>query len=197
MTVRLRHLLAVLATAATVATAGCGGSEEPKGSKLPGSSVSELSQRLNEIQRRYDFAKENDNPGACDDIQRDSFKAVRRTIDSLPQDVDRKLRDAVTQSFANLQQLTEDGCKDVSSKTETDTTPTETAPAPAPPPVPTPPETTPTETAPPTTAPQEEKKSKSKEKDNGQGTGGTNGTDGSGGTGGAGGGTQAPGANGE
>ncbi|MBA3509122.1 MAG: hypothetical protein H0T19_03390 [Thermoleophilaceae bacterium] len=90
--------------------------------------MSELNQRLDEIQRRYDDAKRNDNPGACDDIQQDSFGAVSRAIDALPQDVDTKLRDAVTQSFANLQQLTDDGCKDVQEKTETETTPTETTP---------------------------------------------------------------------
>ncbi len=198
MIFRIRHLPAALAAAAALAIAGCGGSDEPrKGAKLPRSSVSELTKRLDEIQRRYDDAKSNDNPGACDDIQKDSFGAVRRAIDALPNDVDRKLRDAVTQSFANLQQLTEDGCKDVQPKTDTETTPTETPPAPTPPPVTTPPETTPTETAPPETAPKEQKQPKTKpDKGNGPDTGGTNGTDGTGGTGGAGGGTEVPPGNG-
>ena len=188
MTVRLRHLPVLLAATATLAVAGCGSSsDDSSGTKLPRSAVTELTQRLNEIQRRYDDAKANDNPGACDDIQRDSFGAVSRTIDALPQDVDPKLRDAVTESFANLQQLTKDGCSDVAPKTDTETTPTETTPPVTEPPVTTPTETTPTETTPPATTPQTPKKPK--ENGNGgskpQGGGGKNGN-------GNGGGTQAP-----
>jgi len=188
VTIRLRHSPAVLGAVATLAVslalAGCGGSEEPKGAQLPRSSVSELNQRLDEIQRRYDDAKRNDNPGACDDIQQDSFGAVSRAIDALPQDVDTKLRDAVTQSFANLQQLTDDGCKDVQEKTETETTPTETTPPVTPPPVTTPPQTTPTETTPTETTPEKPKKPPKQPKSNDNG--------GSGPQSGDGGGTQAP-----
>lgn len=186
MTIRLRHSPAVLGAVAALALAGCGGSEEPKGAQLPRSSVSELNQRLDEIQRRYDDAKRNDNPGACDDIQQDSFGAVSRAIDALPEDVDTKLRDAVTQSFANLQQLTDDGCKDVQEKTETETTPTETTPPVTPPPVttPPPPQTTPTETTPTETTPEKPKKPPKQPKSNDNG--------GSGPQSGDGGGTQAP-----
>jgi len=186
VTIRLRHSPAVLGAVAALALAGCGGSEEPKGAQLPRSSVSELNQRLDEIQRRYDDAKRNDNPGACDDIQQDSFGAVSRAIDALPEDVDTKLRDAVTQSFANLQQLTDDGCKDVQEKTETETTPTETTPPVTPPPVttPPPPQTTPTETTPTETTPEKPKKPPKQPKSNDNG--------GSGPQSGDGGGTQAP-----
>ncbi|MGI8750365.1 MAG: hypothetical protein ACR2J6_07430 [Thermoleophilaceae bacterium] len=190
MTIRLRHLPAALGAVAALAAAGCGGSDEPQGAKLPPSSVSELNQRLDEIQRRYDDAKRNDNPGACDDIQQDSFGAVSRAIDGLPADVDAKLRDAVTQSFANLQQLTDEGCKDVRPKTDTETTPTETAPPVAPTPAPAPQETTPTETAPPETTPQEPKKPKQPKDDGKQDNGGSKPQ------GGNGGGTQAPSAGG-
>ncbi len=182
MTLHPRHLPAVLLAAAALGAAGCGSSNDSGGTKLPRSSVSELTQRLNEIQRRYDDAKANHNQGACADIQSDSFGAVSRTIDALPQDVDPKLRDAVTTSFTNLQQLTKDGCRDVAPQTDTQTTPTETAPPVTQPPVTTPPETTPTETTPPATTPQEQKKPKDK------GNGGSKPLGGNG----NGGGTQAP-----
>ena len=68
--------------------AGCGGSDEPEGEKLPQASVAELNQRLDEIQRRYDDARENQNPGACEDIQNDSFPEVKSILDALPEDVD-------------------------------------------------------------------------------------------------------------
>jgi hypothetical protein len=191
VTIRSRHLLLALLAAAALAVAGCGGSDEPEGAKLPPSSVTELTQRLNEIQRRYDDAKQNDNQGACDDIQQDSFAAVSRTIDALPEDVDGKLRDAVTESFANLQQLTDEGCQDVGTETSTETTPTETTP-----PETVPPETTPTQTTPPETTPTETTPPK-QDNGNGNANGNSKGTNG-GATpqGQNGGGTQAPSAGG-
>ena len=150
MTWRLRHLLSTAAIVGAAAVAGCGGgSDEPEGAKLPQASVAQLNQRLDEIQRRFDDAQENDNPGACEDIQNDSFPEVKNLLDALPEDVDGKLRDATEESFARLQQLTDDGCRDI-TPTETDTTQTETVP-----PETVPPETTPTETTPPKTTPPE------------------------------------------
>lgn len=150
---RFRHLLAAGAAACVFAVAGCGGSDdEPEGAKLPAAAVRQLDLRLDEIQRRYDDATAKDNPGACDDIAQDSFPAVKQIIDGLPQDVDSKLRDATTESFANLQQLTDQGCQDVSTPTDTETAPPETETTP---PETTPPETTPTETTPPETTPTE------------------------------------------
>jgi hypothetical protein len=156
VTTRPRHLITALAVAVALAMVGCGSSDEPEGAKLPASSVSQLNQRLNEIQRRYDDARNNGNPGACDDIQQDSFSAISQIIDSLPEDVDGKLRDAVTESFANLQQLTRNGCEDVQPETDTETTPTETTPPETTPPETVPTETTPTETTPPETTPQKQ-----------------------------------------
>jgi hypothetical protein len=192
VTLRFRHLLVALLAASLLALAGCGGSDEPEGAKLPSSAVAELNQRLTEIQRRYDDAKQNDNPGACDDIQQDSFPAVSRTIDGLPEDVDGKLRDAVTESFANLQRLTDEGCQDVAPKTDTETTPTETIP-----PETVPPETTPTETTPPETTPTETTPPETQQNGNGNGNGKAKGNNGgatpqTGNGNGNGGGTQAP-----
>jgi hypothetical protein len=196
MTIRARPILCLIALAATLGAAGCGSSgDDSKGAKLPAASVAELNQRLNEIQRRYDDARKNHNAGACQDIQDDSFAAISKTIDNLPEDVDGQLRDAVTQSFANLQQLTQSGCQDVQTQTDTDTTPTDTTPTETVPPTTTPTETTPTETTPTqtTTTPKQ---------GNGNGNGNANGKKDNGGAtpqtgnGGAGGGTQAPSAGG-
>ena len=62
MTRHRRHLLAACAACA-LAVAGCGSSDEPEGAKLPQASVAQLNQRLDEIQRRYDDARDNQNPG--------------------------------------------------------------------------------------------------------------------------------------
>jgi len=178
MTFHRRHLLAA-AAACVLAVAGCGSSDEPEGEKLPQSTVSQLNVRLDEIQRRFDAAEQDNLPGACEDIQNDSFPAVKRLIDGLPEDVDGQLRDATEESFARLQQLVDDGCQDI-TPTETETTPTETVEPETVPPETTPPETTPTETTPPETTPPE-----TTPKNDG-GSGGTD-PDGTGG-----GGTQAP-----
>jgi hypothetical protein len=197
VTTRARQLSCLVALVALLGAAGCGSSgDDSKGAKLPAASVAELNQRLNEIERRYADARQNDNAGACQDIQDDSFAAISKTIDALPEDVDGQLRDAVTQSFANLQQLTQDGCQDVGTKTETETTPTETTPPETVPPQTTPPETTPTETTPTqtTTTP---KQNDSNGNGNGNGNGNTKKNNGgatpqTGNGNGAGGGTEAP-----
>ncbi len=159
MTWHPRHLLAACAacTACAVIASGCGGSDEPEGEKLPQSSVAQLNVRLDEIQRRYDAAQEPGQQGACEDIQNDSFPEVKRILDALPEDVDGQLRDATEESFARLQQLVDEGCRDI-EPTETETTPTETVPPETVPPETTPPETTPTETTPPETTPQQRRR---------------------------------------
>jgi hypothetical protein len=192
----VRQLLCLCIAAGVLAAAGCGSSgNDSKGAKLPASAVAELNQRLDEIDRRYQDARKNDNAGACRDIQDDSFAAISKTIDNLPEDVDGQLRDAVTQSFANLQQLTQDGCQNIGTKTTTETTPTNT------PTVTVPPQTTPTETTPTETTPTQT--TTTPKQDNGNGTGGAKNKGDNGGAspnsgsgGGAGGGTQAPSAGG-
>jgi hypothetical protein len=193
VTTRPRQLLCLCLLAALLGAAGCGSSgNDSKGAKLPASAVAELNQRLNEIQRRYQDARQNDNAGACKDIQDDSFSAISKTIDNLPEDVDGQLRDAVTQSFANLQQLTQDGCQNVQAKTTTETTPTETTPTQTVPPQTTPTETTPTETTPTqTTTTPKQTNGNGGAKPKG-GNGGATPQSGNGNGNGAGGGTQAP-----
>lgn len=140
MTKRPRQLIAIALTAAAVALpVGCGGSDEPEGRGLPRDTVSELERRLDEIDRRYSDAVENGNVGACDDIQNDSIPAANELVGSLPDDVDPEVRQAVEDSFANLEELAQSDCSNVEpAETEPETTPVPTEP--------TPPETTPEET---------------------------------------------------
>ena len=133
--------MAVAGAAALLA--GCGGDDEPEGKGLPADAVAAIEQRLDEIQRRFDDATQNDNVGACNDIDSDSFRAIAQTVSGLPSDVDPDVRDALESSLERLQRLTEEGCAGV-EPTETETTPEET----------TPPETV-TETVPEETAPPE------------------------------------------
>lgn len=166
-----RHLIAALAAGALL-VAGCG-SDKPKGKSLPQATATELVRRLDEIQRRYRTATVEGKIGACNDIQRDSFLAIGQLIASLPKDVDADLRSAVDDSFQRLRELTQQGCADVQTptNTETNTTPEtvteqqtvtneQTAPEP-------------TDTQPPPTTPKQPKQPKDNGKGNGNGNGGT------------------------
>ena len=152
MSARLRQLAALLGACGVVALAGCG-DDEPEGEGLPPESVAAIDQRLDEIERRFSDAVDNDNPGACDDIEDDSFAAIADTIDSLPDDVDPDVRDALETSLERLQELTQEGCADV-QPVETETTTTEAPAETTPETETTPPETTPPETTPPESTPQ-------------------------------------------
>jgi hypothetical protein len=159
------HLAVVLVTC--VGVAGCGSSEEQQGEKLPAASVSELSKRLEEVERRYRVGVEDGKQGACDDIENDSFPAIERLLADLPQDVDPDLRDAVERSFTRLRELIRGECADVKPpETETETTP-------EPEPVPIPQETAPPEPPPEEQVPTVEEKPK---KDKGGGQGNDNGS---------------------
>ncbi len=154
-----------LAGVAVALPGGCGGSDEPEGKGLPGATASELERRLDEIERRYREAVDNDNVGACDDIQNDSIPAVNQLVSGLPDDVDPDVRQAVEDSFARLEELTRSDCSGVEpAKTETE-------PDPAPVPEETVPDTT--EETTPEEVPEETKpkedKGKGKEKGNGGG----------------------------
>jgi hypothetical protein len=116
-------LLALLVL--SVVLAGCGGDKE--GKPLPAAQVQLLNGRLDEAERRLADGSE----GACKDILDDTQPEVGRIIDSLPDDVDADVRDALTESFDNLWGLVDDRCQELADKskpepTQTETTPTET-----------------------------------------------------------------------
>jgi hypothetical protein len=186
MSVRLRHLTAILGAGVALAGAGCG-SDDSSGPGIPADAVAALDERLDEIARRFQDATDDTvNVGACNDIQNDSFRAIADTLDGLPDDVDPDVREALDESFRHLQDLTQEGCTGLEQpETDTETTPTETIP-----------EVTETETVP---SDQTETQTTPEQPDQGNGNSGGNGKGngngrGNGGTGsGQGGGVQAPG----
>jgi hypothetical protein len=139
----------VVALVLCVVAAGCGGDEEGKG--LPSAQVQLLNGRLDETERRLD----DGSAGACRDILNDTQPEVGRIIDSLPNDVDADVRDALVESFDSLWSLVDDRCQEAEQDeqsqqeepepTQTETTPTETTET----------ETTPTETTTEPTTPEE------------------------------------------
>jgi hypothetical protein len=139
----LAFLAAALVLCAVVA--GCGGDEEGKG--LPSAQVQLLDGRLDETQRRLD----DGSAGACRDILNDTQPEVGKIIDSLPNDVDADVRDALVESFDNLWSIVEGRCQEAGREEEsqqeepepTQTEPTQTEPTET--------ETTTTETTPPAT----------------------------------------------
>ena len=176
MSTRRRHLAALGACAVLLAAPGCGSSDEPEeGEPLPASAVSALERRLDEVQRRYEDGTNNNNRGACEDIENDSYKAIDATVRDLPQDVDPDVREALEASLARLKDLTSEGCANIEeAPVETETAPPDpVVPPPEPEPEPQPTETTP---------PPEEEKPKDEEEPgndgNGQGNGQGNGNGG-------------------
>lgn len=172
MNARRRHLATLAAGAALLIPTGCGSSDEKEGEPLPQDAVAAISQRLDEVQRRYDAGTRDNNPGACEDIEDDSYRAIDATVEGLPADVDPDVRKALEESLSRLQELTREGCADVEERRpEPETTPQETPP-PQTVPQPTVPEPTKTqETAPP-------EKPKQKEEDPDKGNGNRNGNGG-------------------
>jgi hypothetical protein len=143
----LARAACLLALAAGIFAAGCGSAEE--GAPIPANIANQLQTRLDEIERRFEFAG-----GACADIENDSQPAVDQLVASVPDDVDADVRRALQESFDRLFELTAEQCEQQQTETESEPEP---APAPEPEPVPTdtaPPETTETEAPPETdTAP--------------------------------------------
>jgi hypothetical protein len=127
--VRAWTLTFLLLAIAFVVT-GCGGDDE--GKPLPPAQVQLLDGRLDETQRRLD----DGSAGACRDILNDTRPEVGRIIDSLPNDVDPDVRDALVESFDNLWSLVDDRCQEAEQEEEsqqepeqpTETEPTETEP---------------------------------------------------------------------
>jgi hypothetical protein len=143
--VRLRTPTTIALALAAGLAAGCGSDEE--GEPLPQGQATELLGQLDSIQARFDAGS-----GACNDITEGddtNIAVVERVLDSLPDDVDADLRDALTQSFNRLFELAQEEC------TEEEPTDTETETETEPEPVPTETETTETETVPTETVPTE------------------------------------------
>jgi hypothetical protein len=144
----------LLALAALVVFAGCGGDEE--GAPIPSATANALNAELDGVQARLDQG----SAGACEDIlegpRGPNRDKVQELIDSLPDDVDSDVRSALQDSFDRLWDLVEQDCEDKAKQEESqkdnqpeETTPTETTPPETTPTETTPPETTPTETTPP------------------------------------------------
>ena len=129
MTLALRHSVAVLAACAALAGVGCG-SDDSEGTGSPQRRSRSSTSDWTRSPRRFDDGTDDTpNPGACNDIQTDSFKAIRDTINSLPDDVDPDIEDALNESFRRLQDLTQEGCANVEEpETDTETTPERTTP---------------------------------------------------------------------
>jgi hypothetical protein len=128
---RPRTTTLILVLAAGLA-AGCGSDDEQEGAPIPQQAAVDLEARLAEVERRIEAGG-----GACADIQNDTLPAVGSIIDSLPENVDPDVRDALQQSFDRLFQLTEEQCDEQKGQeTETQAEPP-------------PPETETTETLPP------------------------------------------------
>jgi hypothetical protein len=130
--VNLRTTITLLLALAAGLAAGCG-SEEEKGSPIPEQAVVDLDSRLDEVERRMAAAG-----GACGDITNDSAPAANAIIESLPQDVDPDVRQALQAGYDRLFTLAGEQCDETKGQetepdpeplpepeTETETVPTE------------------------------------------------------------------------
>jgi cell division septation protein DedD len=144
------HILRLVALAACLTAVACG--SDDGGEPIPAEQGQQLEGRLDEVERRL----ADGSAGACADILEDTEPAVESILDSIPENVDPEVRDALRQSFERLFQLTSDQCVEVPQQTDTtptDTTPTDTTPTDTTPTDTTPTDTTPTETTPTDTTP--------------------------------------------
>jgi hypothetical protein len=119
VTPSLRDLAASLAIVATAfAIAGCGGSEDPEGEKLPAGAADELRSQLKSISERVAFR----DGGACDDIFKPAPDGNLDTIDatmaSIPARVDPDVRAALEQSIDRLKQLIDTECEEIADEDE-------------------------------------------------------------------------------
>ena len=166
MTVRVRHLVCLLAAATALVVAGCGGDDEPQGKKLPPETTQALLKQLESIGDRVAAGVS----GACDDIYASeadggNIEPIDAELASIPSDVAPEIRSALEQSIERLTQLVDEECADIrrseqdqqdttdeTTPTETVTTETETVPPETTETAP-PPETTPTTPTTPETSP--------------------------------------------
>jgi cell division septation protein DedD len=146
------QILRLVALAACLTAVACG--SDDGGEPIPAEQAQALQAQLDSIQDRFD-----NGDGACRDITEGddtNTAAVESILDSIPENVDPEVRDALRQSFERLFQLTSDQCVEVPQQTDTtptDTTPTDTTPTDTTPTDTTPTDTTPTETTPTDTTP--------------------------------------------
>jgi hypothetical protein len=140
----IKRIPLLLALAACMAAAGCGSDD---GKQMPADSVASLERQLDSIQNRFDVGG-----GACGDISGgadSNTAAVEKTIESLPDDVDAEVRDAVQESFDRLFEIVDEQCQ--AEETPPATEPVEPAPEPT---TTVPPATETQETTPPQTEPE-------------------------------------------
>ena len=116
---------------------GCGADDE--GEPIPPRFATALENRLDLVQQ----AISDGSPEGCQEAL-DVESGVQQIVDTMPEDVDPEVRDALRRSFDRLFELVARECGDL-DQTETETTPTETETTP------TETETVPTETVPPPT----------------------------------------------
>jgi hypothetical protein len=141
-----KRIALVLSLCACLAAAGCG-SDDEGGKQIPAAQADQLESQLGIVQDRLD----NGTEGACKDIlsaEDANDDAVTDILNSLPNDVDPDVRQALQESFDNLWSLVESKCNELKpdEPTETQTTPPEETTTEET----TPPETTETTTPPPT-----------------------------------------------
>ena len=132
MTTLKRTSLLLIVSCACLGAVGCGGDDEG-GRQIPAATAQALEAQLTNIQKRLD----NGTPGACRDVlegpRGPDRESVQTQLDSLPDDVDPDVRDALEQSFENLWSLVESRCQELEDEqpeqtetTEPESTPTET-----------------------------------------------------------------------
>ncbi len=126
---------AAAALALVAIAAGCGSDDE--GEPIPARFATALENRLD----RIESAVSQGTPEGCQEAL-DVENEVQQIVDTMPQDVDAQVRDALARSFDHLFELVAEECRPP-DQTDTETTPTETETTP------TETVTTPTETTPP------------------------------------------------
>jgi hypothetical protein len=162
--VRPRATITLILALAAGLVAGCGGDDDG-GEPIPADQAAALQRQLESIENRF-----QSGGGACADITGNTdpnTTAVRSVLDSLPQDVDPEVRDALEQSFERLFELVQEQC-DAEAGQEEEPAPVETETTETVPPPeeeddddgeeeeePTTPEEVPTETEPPAEVPPE------------------------------------------
>jgi hypothetical protein len=181
-----RRLIALAACLAALVVAGCGADDEqePKGAPIPAAQVQALQKQLKSIQGRYDFGG-----GACADIgggADPNTTAVDQILASIPSDVAADVRSALSDSFDQLFQLTDEQCDEEKGQdtdttpttpTETETVETTTTETETVPTTPTETETVPTTPEPPTTTPTQPGNGNGQGNGNGVGQGGGGGAE--------------------